>query len=57
MTQAQACAREEGLLVGISAGANAYVAAEVARELGPRARVVTILCDSGLRYLSTRAFE
>jgi len=54
---ARRLAREEGLLVGISAGANAFMAAEVARELGPGARVVTILCDSGLRYLSTRAFE
>lgn len=54
---ARRLAREEGLLVGISAGANAFVAAEVAREMGSEARVVTILCDSGLRYLSTRAFE
>ena len=54
---ARRLAREEGLLVGISAGANAFIAAEVARELGPDARVATILCDSGLRYLSTRAFE
>ena len=50
-------AREEGLLVGISAGANVYKAVEVAREMGPEKRVVTILCDSGLRYLSTRVFE
>jgi cysteine synthase A len=54
---ARRLAREEGLLVGISAGANAYIAAQVARELGASARVATILCDSGLRYLSTRAFE
>ena len=54
---ARRLAREEGLLVGISAGANAFIAAEVACELGPDARVATILCDSGLRYLSTRAFE
>ena len=54
---ARRLAREEGLLVGISAGANAYTAAQVAREMGGNARVVTILCDSGLRYLSTRAFE
>lgn len=54
---ARRLAREEGLLVGISAGANAYIAAQVARELGSTARVATILCDSGLRYLSTRAFE
>lgn len=54
---ARRLAREEGLLVGISAGANAYIAIQVAREMGGNARVVTILCDSGLRYLSTRAFE
>ena len=54
---ARRLAREEGLLVGISAGANVYIAAQVARELGASARVATILCDSGLRYLSTRAFE
>ena len=54
---ARRLAREEGLLVGISAGANAYIATQVARELGSTARVATILCDSGLRYLSTRAFE
>lgn len=54
---ARRLAREEGLLVGISAGANVAQAVEVARELGPGHIVVTILCDSGLRYLSTRAFE
>lgn len=54
---ARRLAREEGLLVGVSAGANVYVAAEVAREMGPKAKIATILCDSGLRYLSTRAFE
>ena len=45
-------AREEGLLVGISSGANALVAARVARELGPGMTVVTVLCDTGERYLS-----
>jgi cysteine synthase A len=45
-------AREEGLLVGISAGANAHVAAAVARELGPGKNVVTVLCDTGERYFS-----
>lgn len=43
---------EEGLLVGISAGANVAVALDVARELGPQATVVTILCDTGERYFS-----
>jgi cysteine synthase A len=45
-------AREEGLLVGISSGANVAVAADVARELGPRATVVTFLFDTGERYFS-----
>lgn len=45
-------ARREGLLVGISAGANVFVALQVARELGPGNIVVTILCDTGERYFS-----
>ena len=54
---ARRLAREEGLLVGISAGANVCMAAEVAAEMEPGQIVVTILCDSGLRYLSTGVFE
>ena len=54
---ARRLAREEGILVGISAGANAAMAVKLASELGPGNVVVTILCDRGLRYLSTRAFE
>jgi cysteine synthase A len=45
-------AREEGLLVGISSGANVCAALAVARELGPGRRVVTVLCDTGERYFS-----
>jgi cysteine synthase A len=45
-------AREQGLLVGISAGANVHVASQVARELGPGRHVVTVLCDPGERYFS-----
>jgi cysteine synthase A len=45
-------AREEGLLVGISAGANVRTALDVARELGPGKTVVTVLCDTGERYFS-----
>ncbi|HWD91915.1 MAG TPA: cysteine synthase family protein [Verrucomicrobiae bacterium] len=48
--------REFGLLVGISSGANVAAALSVARELGPRARVVTMLCDRAERYFSTRLF-
>jgi cysteine synthase len=50
-------AREEGILVGVSAGANAFVAAQVASELGPGTHVITILCDTGLRYLSTPVYD
>jgi cysteine synthase A len=46
---ARRLAREEGLLVGPSSGANVHAACDVARALG--GRVVTILCDSGERYL------
>jgi cysteine synthase A len=45
-------AREEGLLVGISAGANVVIACELARELGPDKNVITVLCDTGERYFS-----
>jgi cysteine synthase A len=45
-------AREEGLLVGISSGANVAAAVEVAYGLGPGATVVTVLCDTGERYFS-----
>jgi len=45
-------AREEGLLVGISSGANVFVAARIAEEVGPAKNVVTVLCDTGERYFS-----
>ena len=50
---ARRLAREEGILVGGSAGLNVALAVEIARELDdPSACVVTILCDTGERYLS-----
>jgi cysteine synthase A len=48
-------AREQGLLVGISSGANVHVATQVARELGPGKTVATVLCDTGERYFSLDA--
>jgi cysteine synthase A len=45
-------AREEGLLLGISAAANVLAANKVAARLGPGRTVVTMLCDTGERYLS-----
>ena len=54
----RALAKEEGLLVGISAGANAYVASLVAsRPENKDKTIVTILCDTGERYLSTVLYE
>ena len=49
--------KEEGLFVGMSSGAIAWTAAQVARELGSGARVAMIAPDSAARYLSTSLFE
>jgi cysteine synthase A len=49
---ARRLAREEGLLVGISAGANVWAACRVAEAMPPDRVVVTVLCDTGERYLS-----
>lgn len=49
--------REFGLLVGTSSGANVAAALMLARELGPEARVVTLLCDRAERYFSTELFR
>ena len=50
---ARRLAREEGLFAGTSSGANVIAALRVAERLGPGARVVTLMADSGLKYLST----
>lgn len=50
-------ARREGVFVGISAGANVFAARQVAARLGAGKTVVTILCDTGERYLSTGIFD
>ncbi len=47
-------AREEGLLVGVSSGANVHAAVALAATMPPEATVVTILCDTGERYLSVQ---
>jgi cysteine synthase len=54
---ARRLAREEGLFIGMSSGANIYAATQVARMLGPGKRVATIACDTGSRYLSTKLFQ
>jgi cysteine synthase A len=50
-------ARTEGILVGISSGANCAAALRVAQELGPQRTVLVVFCDTGQRYLSTSLFD
>ena len=50
-------AREEGLFGGTSSGANVIAAIRVAEQLGPDAIVVTLIADSGLKYLSTDVYR
>lgn len=45
-------AREEGLFAGTSTGANVIAALRLAEQLGPEATVVTVMCDTGMKYLS-----
>ncbi|MFB5193263.1 cysteine synthase A [Alicyclobacillus fastidiosus] len=54
---ARRLAKEEGLLVGISSGANVFVALQVAKELGKGKRVVTVSPSNGERYLSTPLYQ
>ncbi len=54
---AKKLARKDGILCGISSGANIWAAIQVGQKLGPGKNVVTIVCDSGERYLSTALFE
>ena len=49
--------REFGLLVGTSSGANIVAALRLAAELGPKATIVTLLCDRAERYFSTALFD
>lgn len=46
-------AREEGLFAGTSTGANVIAALRLAERLGPGATVVTVMCDTGMKYLRT----
>ncbi len=54
-SMSKSLAEQEGLLVGISAGANVHAAREIAKK-NPGKTIVTILCDTGERYLSTELF-
>jgi len=52
MAMANRLAREEGLFGGTSTGANVIAALRVAEQLGPDATTVTVMCDTGMKYLS-----
>jgi len=54
---ARRLAREEGLFAGTSSGANVIAAIRLAERLGPDATVVTLMVDSGLKYLSTDVYR
>jgi len=54
---ARRIAREEGLFAGTSSGANVVAAIQVAERLGPTAKVVTLMVDSGLKYASTDVYR
>ena len=50
-------ARKEGIMGGATSGANVWAAMERARELGPGKKIVSVICDSGLRYLNGDLFR
>jgi cysteine synthase A len=54
---ARRLAREEGLFAGTSSGANVVAALKLAQQLGPSACIVTLMVDSGLKYMSTDVYR
>lgn len=54
---ARQLSRKEGIFAGTSSGGNVQAAMRVAKKLGPSARVVTLMVDSGLKYLSTDLYR
>jgi cysteine synthase A len=57
MAMAMRLAQEEGLFAGTSTGANVLAALRLAEQLGPDATIVTIMCDTGMKYLKTYGAE
>lgn len=57
MEMSRRLAREEALFAGTSSGANVVAALRIAKRLGAGRTVVTLLCDSGLKYVSTDLYE
>ena len=54
---ARRIAREEGIFAGTSSGANVIAAIQIGERLGPKAKVVTLMIDSGLKYLNTDVYR
>lgn len=57
METARELARTEGLFAGTSTGANVAAAIRLGRRLGAGATVVTMMCDTGMKYLSTALYD
>jgi cysteine synthase A len=57
MGMARQLARADALFAGTSTGANLVAAIDIGKRLGPEATVVTVMCDSGLKYMSTRLYD
>jgi cysteine synthase A len=57
MAMARRLARREAIFAGTSTGANLVAAIEIGKRLGPKATVVTVMCDSGIKYLSTPLYN
>lgn len=57
MTMARRLARTEALFAGTSTGANLLAAIGLGMRLGPRATIVTVLCDTGIKYISTALYK
>ncbi|HEV2138056.1 MAG TPA: pyridoxal-phosphate dependent enzyme [Nitrososphaerales archaeon] len=49
--------KSEGVFAGISSGANVFAALQLAKRIGPGHRIVTVIVDSGLRYLEGDLFR
>jgi cysteine synthase len=57
MAMVRRLAREEALFAGTSTGGNLVAALDIAKRLGPKATVVTVMVDSGMKYLSTPLYK
>jgi cysteine synthase A len=57
VAMAMRLAREEGLFAGTSTGANVIASLRLAEQLGPDATIVTLMCDTGMKYLSTDLYR